>query len=189
MFGTRAPVFGSVPLFLACLFAEISVAAESPTVGEEAVEFELKSLDDDSVKLSKLTKEGPVIVLVLRGYPGYQCPLCNRQVGEFLSKAKSFAERNAQIVMVYPGPADNLSSHAEEFVRGKTLPDNCHFVIDPDYVFVNAYSLRWDAPGETAYPATLVIDKAMRVRFAKISTTHAGRSTADETLKVVQGLN
>jgi peroxiredoxin len=90
--------------------------------------------------------------------------------------------------MVYPGPADKLAAHADEFVRGKTLPENCHFVIDPDYAFVNAYNLRWDAAGETAYPATFVIDKERQVRYAKISMTHGGRSKADEVIKEVRNL-
>jgi peroxiredoxin len=171
-----------------CLVTVSAIAAEPPKAGDEAKDFTLKSLKDETVKLSDLSKEGPVVILVLRGYPGYQCPICNRQIGEFLSKAKTFAEARTQIVMVYPGPADKLAAHADEFVRGKTLPENCHFVIDPDYAFVNAYNLRWDAPGETAYPATFVIDKERQVRFAKISMTHGGRSKADEVLKEVRNL-
>lgn len=171
-----------------CLVTVSAMSAEPPKAGDEAKDFALKSLKEESVKLSDLTKEGPVVILVLRGYPGYQCPICNRQIGEFLSKAKTFAEASTQIVMVYPGPADKLAAHADEFVRGKTLPENCHFVIDPDYAFVNAYNLRWDAAGETAYPATFVIDKERQVRYAKISMTHGGRSKADEVIKEVRNL-
>lgn len=90
--------------------------------------------------------------------------------------------------MIYPGPVNGLAEHAEEFIRGKTLPENFYFLTDPNYDFVNAYALRWEAAGETAYPATFVIDKKQRIRFAKISKTHAGRSTADEVLKVLQNL-
>ena len=169
------------------LTASVS-AAEPPKVGEEAKDFALKTVTGETEKLSEIAKKGPVVILVLRGYPGYQCPICNRQVGEFVSKAKEFADDHTQIVMIYPGPADKLAAHADEFIRGKTLPENCHFLIDPDYEFVNAYNLRWDAPRETAYPATFVIDKDKRVRYAKISMTHGGRSKAAEVLEELKKL-
>lgn len=177
-----------VSFCLVCLTTASALSAEPPKVGDEAEDFELKTPSGDSVKLSALAEEGPVVLLVLRGYPGYQCPLCTRQVGEFVAKAKDFAKAKAQVVMVYPGPADNLVEYAEEFVRGKTLPENFQLVIDPDYAFVDAYNLRWDAPGETAYPSTFVIDKERQVRFAKVSMTHGGRSKADEALKVTRKL-
>ena len=161
--------------------------AGRPAVGDEAADFELKTLQDDKVQLSKLVADGPVVLVVLRGFPGYQCPVCNSQVGQFLSKAKQFDAARARIVLVYPGPADGLKMHADEFVRGKTLPDNVSLLLDPDYEFTKAYHLRWEANNETAYPSTFVIDRERKLQFAKISTTHGGRASADEVLKSLSG--
>jgi peroxiredoxin Q/BCP len=157
--------------------------AGRPAVGDEAADFELKTLQDDKLKLSKLVADGPVVLVVLRGFPGYQCPVCNSQVGQFLSKAKQFDAAKARIVLVYPGPADGLKKHADEFVRGKTWPDNFYLVLDPDYEFTKSYHLRWEAKNETAYPSTFVIDRERKIQFARISTTHGGRASADEVLK------
>ena len=137
------------------------------------------------MKLSKLVADGPVVLIVLRGYPGYQCPVCTAQVGQFLSNAKKFDAVKARVVMVYPGSADGLKKQAEDFVRGKTLPDNFYLVLDPDYEFTKAYHLRWEAKNETAYPATFVIDRERRIQFAKISMSHGGRASADEVLKAL----
>ena len=126
-----------------------------------------------------------MVAIVLRGYPGYQCPVCNAQVGQFLAKAKRFAAAKANVILVYPGPADGLAKHAGQFIRGKTLPDNFYLVIDPDYEFTKAYGLRWDAKNETAYPATFVIDATQTVRFAKISQWHGDRASADEVLEAL----
>ncbi len=158
-----------------------------PTVGEEAADFELKTLDAETVKLSKLVADGPVVLIVLRGFPGYQCPVCNSQVGQFLSKAEQFDALKTRVVMVYPGPADGLKKHADEFVRGKTLPNNFSLALDPDYEFAKAYHLRWDAKNETAYPSTFVVDRERKVTFAKISISHGGRASADEVLKALAG--
>ncbi len=55
-------------------------------------------------------------------------------------------------------------------------------VIDRDYQVVNAYHLRWEAPNETAYPATFVIDPTGVIRYAKISQTHGDRAAVQEVL-------
>jgi peroxiredoxin len=61
-------------------------------------------------------------------------------------------------------------------------------VVDPDYTFTNAYGLRWDAPRETAYPSTFVIDRARRVRFAHISHTHGDRVSAQRALDTLASM-
>ena len=156
-----------------------------PAVGDEARDFTLNAVDGESVSLSKLTKAGPVVVVMLRGYPGYQCPVCNLQVGQFLASSKKFQAAKANIVLVYPGPADGLKEHAAEFIRGKTLPDNVYLVLDPDFEFTTAYGLRWNAKNESAYPSTFVVDKAGKVTFAKVSMTHGDRASADQVLKAL----
>ena len=117
----------------------------APKVGDEAKDFELTAIGGEKVKLSKLAEKGPVVLVVLRGYPGYQCPLCTKQVGELIGKADEFKKAGAQVVFVYPGPADKLKEKADEFVKGKDYPNHFHILLDPDYAFTNAYGLRWDA--------------------------------------------
>ncbi len=126
---------------------------------------------------------------MLRGYPGYQYPVCSAQVGDFLSKAKAFDEAGATILFVYPGPAADLAQRAKEFVAQRDLPANVRLLLDPDYAFTDAYGMRWDAPRETAYPSIYVIDREGKVRFAKTSTTHAGRAKASGALAAVKKLD
>lgn len=167
-----------------------AVAAEPewPQVGDKAVDFELNDLAGQPTKLSALVEEGPVVLVVLRGYPGYQCPLCTLQVGQLIGAAKKLREADATVVLIYPGPADNLREYAEEFIANRTLPEEFRLLIDPDYEFTNAYHLRWDAPRETAYPTTLVIDEVQTIQFAKISRTHGGRSSVKEVLEALSAL-
>ena len=155
-----------------------------PKVGEEAPDFELADTDGKTVSLKKLAAEKPVVLLVLRGWPGYQCPLCSRQVGEFLAKKAELDKHGAAVVLVYPGPADSLADHAKEFEdQGKwELPANFHYVTDPDYKFTSAWGLRWEAERETAYPSTFLIGKDQKIKFAKTSTTHGDRAAAATVL-------
>lgn len=182
---SRLFVLMSAVLTSLAAFAADGDKSRRPAVGDEAADFELKTLDAESVKLSKLAEDGPVVLIVLRGYPGYQCPACNAQVGQFLAKSKQLDAAKTRVVIVYPGAADGLKKHADDFVRGKTLPDNFFLVLDPDFEFTKAYHLRWEAKNETAYPSTFVIDQKRTIRFAKISMTHGGRASVDEVLKVL----
>jgi thioredoxin-dependent peroxiredoxin len=156
--------------------------ATRPSVGNQANDFTLNTLNDQPVRLAELTKNGPVVLVVLRGWVGYQCPICNRQVGDLIGHAQELTATGASIVLVYPGPADNLKSHAQDFITGKTLPEHFYFVIDPMMTFVSDYGLRWDAAGENAYPATFVIGTDGKIMFAKISQSHGDRATAAQIL-------
>ena len=156
-----------------------------PKIGDAAPDFELKNGAGDVVSLKNLTSESPVVLLVLRGWPGYQCPICTRQVGEFLGKNAEFEKAGVQVVLVYPGPTEKLGEHAKEFHdQGKWIfPKNVHYVTDPDYAFTNAWGLRWEADRETAYPSTFLITKERRIAFATSSTSHGGRANITSVLE------
>ena len=162
------------------------MGAERPGVGDKAPDFSLPSLAGESVRLSETTENGPVVLVVLRGYPGYQCPVCNRQVQEFLRSALGFSEARAQVLLVYPGPDEDLVSRAREFASDKQFPQNFRLLLDPGYTFTNLYGLRWDAPRETAYPSTFLIDRDGAIFFARISDSHGGRTTAAEVLDALK---
>jgi peroxiredoxin len=167
---------------LACALP-LALQAAPPKVGDKAPDFALKTLDDQSVRLSDLTATGKVVLVVLRGWPGYQCPLCTRQVQDYIASASGFASAKARVVMVYPGPADDLKAHAAEFLKNKQWPKEFVYLTDPAFSMVNAYGLRWDAPGETAYPSTFALDRKGIVRFAKISHSHSDRTKAADMLE------
>ena len=102
--------------------------------------------------------------------------------------SQGFAEAGARVVMVYPGPAQDLGQRATEFVADKKLPDNFEFLMDPGYKVTNLYGLRWDAPDETAYPSTFLIDGSGVVFFEKISREHGGRTTAAQIMDILSKL-
>ena len=157
--------------------------AETPNTGAKAPDFTLSTPEGAAVSLSSLEAKGPVVLIVLRGYPGYQCPYCERQAHDFQVNAAKFAEKGAQVLLVYPGPPADLGAHANEFLaKAGKLPANFHLVIDPDYKFTNQYDLRWNAEAETAYPSTFLIDRSGKIFFRKISHDHGDRTTAAAVL-------
>ena len=177
-------------LFASLCLSPGLTAAERPKIGEKAPDFALRTLDDQSVRLSELTAKSKVVLVILRGWPGYQCPICDRQVQDFIKVAPGFAEAKARVVFIYPGPAQDLKAHAKEFAnwKGRQWPKEFLYVLDPDYTMVNAYGLRWDAPKETADPSTFVIDRKGMVRFVKTSHSHGGRTKAVDIVAEAKGV-
>ncbi len=160
---------------LTLLLVTTAAHAAPPVAGEQASNFTLRTLDDKPVELKSLTDAGPVVLVVLRGWPEYQCPVCTRQVQEYIANAAQFARKGARVLMVYPGPAAQLKAHAQEFLQNKQWPAEFTFVVDPDYAFTLAYGLRWEAKKETAYPSTFILDRGGKVRFAHVSKSHGDR--------------
>ena len=158
-------------------------AAEPPNVGQKAPDFELNTPSGERIQLSKQIGNSTVVLVVLRGFPGYQCPYCQKQVHDFIEHATDFAAKNTKVILVYPGPPANLDQHAKEFLTQQpSLPTNVVLVIDPGYVLTNRYDLRWDAPGETAYPSTFTLDRNGLIISEKISHGHGDRTSANDVL-------
>jgi peroxiredoxin len=168
-------------MFLLAL-ALVAGGRAAPKVGEAAPEFSLPTVSGETVRLAELTAKSKVVLVVLRGYPGYQCPLCTRQVNEFIGRAEEFSRRGARVLFVYPGEAAELERRAKEFAANKGWPAEFTLLLDPGYTFTQAYGLRWDEPKETAYPATFVIGRDGQITWSKVSRTHGGRTTESEVL-------
>ena len=169
---------------LACaLFIGAPAFAETPAVGAKAPDFTLSTPAGKAVRMSANLRGHALVLVVLRGFPGYQCPYCVRQVHDFIDHASDFAAKGTRVLLVYPGPPADLDQHAKEFLEKQAnLPTNIVLVTDPDYTMTNLYSLRWDAPHETAYPSTFVLDKNRKVVFEKISHGHGDRLSAEDAL-------
>jgi peroxiredoxin len=180
------------PLALAAVVALASFAwapfatAEPIAIGAEAPTMSLPSAEGgDPIDLDTVYGQGKTVVVFLRGFPGYQCPACSAQVADYRAKAKDFADAGLKVVMVYPGPAEGLKGHAGEFTAGATMPEPLALVLDPDYAMTNAYGLRWDAPAETAYPATMVVDGG-KVTWIEVSPSHGGRVKGVKALRMAK---
>ncbi len=184
----QALVVGCMSLFTLSFAATRCVADDRrPEGGDKAIPFKATDIEGKPFEFEP-DKSGRWTVLVfLRGYPGYQCPLCTRQVGELIGKAKELEDARADVLFVYPGVAKDLTDKSKEFLANLQLPPTFKLVTDQDYKAVNAYKIRWEAPRETAYPSTFVIDPTGVIRYSKVSETHGGRAPVSEILQTLGG--
>ena len=173
----RAAVIVSATLFGTALIAQ------TPAIGAKAPDFTLSTPTGKSIQMSKEIQGHGLVLVVLRGFPGYQCPFCVKQVHDFIDHAADFQAKNTRVLLVYPGPPGELDDHAKDFLAKQAeLPANIVLVTDPDYKVTNLYGLRWDMPHETAYPSTFVLDKKGMISFEKISHSHGDRLSAQDAL-------
>jgi peroxiredoxin len=160
-----------------------SAFSQTPAVGAKAPDFTLSTQTGKAVTLSSEERRHHLVLVILRGFPGYQCPYCVRQVHDFADRASDFKAKNMRVLLIYPGPPADLDQHAKGFLEKQTeLPSNVVLVTDPDYKVTNLYGLRWDAPHETAYPSTFILDEKGMVVFEKISHSHGDRLSAQDAL-------
>ncbi|HXI69277.1 MAG TPA: peroxiredoxin family protein [Verrucomicrobiae bacterium] len=171
-------------LFASLLVSSV-LAATIPQMGDSTPDFTLNTVDGQTVHLSDLTAKSDIVLVVLRGWPGYQCPLCTAQAHDFIQAADKFKAAGVKVVMVYPGPADDLTKHASDFLQDKNWPKGFTLVLDPDYSFTDSYGLRWNKQNETAYPSTFVIGKNGKVTFVHVSHQHGDRVKAETVLAKV----
>lgn len=185
-------------LVINCLTAVPASAKDSNQpldVGDKAPDFDLPIQGKDAyLTLSDLAKEGPVVVIVLRGYPGYQCEICRSQMGSLINRSRRLAtalgNQPHRVVLVYPGAGPELERHAKRFIGSRKLPIPLVLVRDPDMEMVSDWGLRWKTSGdrETAYPAAYVIGPGRRVKWAKVSKSHSGRVSVEQILKAIKQL-
>ena len=175
--------WGSFLAITCALFAGASALGQTPAVGAKAPDFTLSTPTGKAVTLSAEQSGHDLVLVILRGFPGYQCPYCVKQVHDFADHASDFKAKNTRVLLVYPGPPADLDEHAKKFLEKQAdLPSNIVLVTDPDYKVTNLYALRWDAWHETAYPSTFVLDKKGTVVFEKISHGHGDRLSAQDAL-------
>src|ERR1700728_4478732 len=131
-----------VSVALSAVFLGTALFAETPAVGAKAPDFTLLPPTGKAVQMSKELHGHDLVLVVLRGSPGYQCPYCVKQVHDFVDQAAEFAAMNVRVLLVYPGPPANLDQHAKAFLAKQSdLPSNIILFADPDYTMTNLYGL------------------------------------------------
>ena len=63
--------------------------AQTSSVGQEAPDLALSTPDEKRVTLLEFVGKSPVVSIVLRGYSGYRCVYCVRQMHDFVENANS----------------------------------------------------------------------------------------------------
>jgi peroxiredoxin len=184
---------------------DLAAAMPSPglSVGDRAPDFTLPNAFGGKVQLSKLLREGPV---VLTFYRGAWCPYCNLQLHGLKQTLPHIRQAGAQLVAVTPQEPDKSRKQVEEdgypFEILSDLDDRVmkqyqlYFRVPPK--LSNLYKQRlsldladYNGPGRYVLPvpATFVIDRSGVIRAAFADVDYRKRMEPADIVEALTNLN
>lgn len=159
---------------LAELAAQFLDKAES---NRKADELPLSFIDSQGkpVDLGEYRGKSNVVLTVVKGLPqspgGVFCPGCLAQMNSYSANADEFKKRGAAVLVVFPGPADNLNDF---LTQAKAVPaagkSGVPLLLDKDMQACR----RLDILGDWAKPSTYILDKKGNAVYA-----YVGEGTTD----------
>jgi peroxiredoxin len=168
-------------------------------VGAKAPEAELRTAGNEVVALSSLYKDGPVVVVFIRG--GW-CPYCTGSLAGWEKKMDDLKAAGASLVVITPEKPDRheamtqkhslhmrvLSDAKMEAARGFgllfTMDDTTRKTYEGYGIDLAARNTTgtWELP----HPGTFVIDRAGVVRYAFAREDYKERAEPAEVMEAVR---
>jgi peroxiredoxin len=177
-------------IFVSTIFSQTK-PAETPKpatlkFGDIAPDFELNDQNGKSVKLSKLVKKSPVMLVF---YRGFWCPYCVQQLSEMrgLGNASEYYKMFA-ISIDSADKSKELIKKIEADGKGKV---NFKFLTDSNSKTIDSYGLRDESYAGKEYdgipkPTVVIIDKGGKINWFRIEKDYKKRpKIADIELAII----
>lgn len=155
-------------------------------------ELEFVNTDGKPVQLSEFLGKKNLVLVFTRGFAGAICPYCSTQTSRLISNYQNFADRNAEVVVVYPLSNDKDIPRWEEFLSATRqklsspeTPVPFPVLFDIQLKAVNQLGIQH----QLAKPATYILDPQGQVRFAYVGSTLADRPSIKAMLDQLDKLN
>lgn len=159
------------------------VAEEKKEIAEEMsqqksfpFDFELKDLDDRTVKLSDY--RGKVTIVDVWGT---WCPPCRKEIPHFVALYKTFKPRGLEIVGINcneQGSPDEVKKTIKDFASKNKVEYKC---------VLNDEKTESKIPGFQGYPTTLFLDRAGKVRLTLVGYSPKAKLEAIITTLLAEG--
>jgi alkyl hydroperoxide reductase subunit AhpC len=140
---------------------------------------------EDMVTLSKYMGDKNLVLIVSRGFAGAVCPKCIAQVQSITQAYSQFAERNAQVVVLFPVQTqddrsrwENLRDSALEIREGnQSIP--FPILVDVEMNVVKRLGIE----DELAKPSIFIVDQMGEIQYAYVGSDPADRPDVEAILK------
>lgn len=87
----------AVVFSISVIAAGVPVNGQTPAKGETAPDFTLSTISGTPGQLSAEARQGITVLVILGGYPGFQCQFCQEQAHDFIFHAAEFAKRKTTV--------------------------------------------------------------------------------------------
>ncbi|MBP3960772.1 peroxiredoxin family protein [Gemmata sp. G18] len=185
-----APMYG--PPDLKAVAGRFHNKEPNRTVSGESMPLQFVDTNGKDVDLASFRGKSNVVLVVVKGMPRYPgglfCPGCLAQVNALTANYDEFKKRDAEILMVFPGPKDKLPQFLHDGkVDGESGSPNVPFalLLDTDLKAVNALGIK----GDLAKPSTYILDKKGNAVFAFVGEDTTDRPSVQSLLARLDKLN
>ncbi|MGB0598286.1 MAG: peroxiredoxin family protein [Rubripirellula sp.] len=170
-------------------FSEVSESQEITI--DDFSELTFTDKDGADVKLADIMTRDYLVLVVTRGWYGGVCFYCASQTSRWARRFEELDPYDAQLAVIYPTEtaeeADKLGELTKRIKGGEIPNETIPFpiLVDINLKGVDQLGIR----AELAKPATYIIDRSGRVRFAYVGESIADRPTVDSVLNQLALLN
>ncbi len=126
----------------------------------------------------------PLVVVVMRGFAGQVCLYCAAQTVALCKHIDEFHAAGAEVVVVYPGPAESAPAFLAAVQSLRKDPVPVPVALDVSLQLVRGLGVE----DNLSKPTSLVLDRTGVVRYAYIGQTIADRPSAEQLLHAVRGI-
>src|SRR5947208_16896501 len=88
-------------------------ARTNAQVTADQLDLSFVDRDGHTVRLADFRGKSPVVLVVMRGFPGSVCPNCSAQTSRLIRNHAEFVKRGAEVLMVFPGPTEHLGDFVQ----------------------------------------------------------------------------
>ena len=159
--------------------------------GIELADLQFLNISGETVQLRDFLGKKNLLLVMTRGYSNGICIYCSTQTSRLMSNYQQFADRDAEVIVVYPLSTIDDKLRADEFVSSarekldaplEKIP--FPLVLDVELKAVDELGIR----DNLAKPATFILDKAGKVRFSYIGSSIADRPSIQAMLDQLDAL-
>lgn len=157
----------------------------SALIGKPFPSVTFTGASGDSFTLDEVREGKPVVLVLLRGFPGYVCPYCTAQTAALIDSLPAIERLDARVALVFPGQADTVPlflSAVRDYRQRDAVPVPVLF--DTNLAAVRSLGVE----GKLAKPTTVIVDKQGVVRYAYVGSGFNDRPSAGLILAVLSRL-
>lgn len=127
-----------------------------------------------------------IVLVILRGFAGGICLACSAQTLALSESVEKFVEKNAQIILVYPGKAESIPKFTSVLERLKAeFEPPFPIVLDVDLALVKQLTI----VGSLAKPTSMIVTPNGKVEYAYIGKTIIDRPSVATLLEEIDRLS
>jgi len=166
------------------------VTQSQPITVEDFSELRFTDENGKEIKLADIMTREYLVLVITRGWYNGVCFYCASQTSRWARRFDELDPYDAQLVVIFPTESEEDAGKLEELNKriktGEIPNDDIPYPILLDIKLSGVDQLGIRA--ELAKPATYIIDRKGRVRFAYVGESIADRPTVDSVLRQLEKL-